>query len=121
MSKKTITAEEAYKILVKNCGIEVGDTVRVLRRADDYELGWENSWSMGMDDWVDDEFIVTDGDDGGGFTLNHFYRFPFFVLEIVRKKSDIDKDENEVEECIEVTMDEVCRKFGGYVKIIRED
>ncbi len=30
----------AYKILQENCGIKEGDTIRVLRKANDYEMGW---------------------------------------------------------------------------------
>lgn len=80
--------KEAYKVMQENCGIEVGDKVRVLRKAKDYEMGWGNSWADGMDDWIGNEFIVNKVWDGEGIKLDtndDYYNFPFFVLEIVEK------------------------------------
>ena len=73
---------EAYKVMEANCDISVGDTVRVLRKAEDNEMGWSNSWVDGMDSSVGEEFVVKTKDSGTGFGLGD-YLYPFFVLEKV--------------------------------------
>ena len=83
--------KEAYMIMQENCGIEVGDTVKVLRKAKDNEMGWKDLWNFKMDSIVGEEAKV-ESLDGNGIYL-HFndthkrWWFPFFVLEIVKKKS----------------------------------
>lgn len=69
-------------------GIRVGDTVRVLRKAEAHEMGWQNSWSRDtMDNAVGKTLPVIAtthdiklGDEARG------YGFPFFVLELVKPK-----------------------------------
>lgn len=82
--------QEKYKEGQKKCGIEVGDTVRVVKKAASYEDGWSLPWVRGMDGWVGKEFTVreihttcprislenTNGD---------WWNFPYFVLAIVKK------------------------------------
>ena len=80
---------ETYITMQAACGIEVGDTVRITRKAADFEMGWG-------EDWAGDEMIALVGKTGvvskvhdhrpnGGFKINDWY-FPFFVLELVSKK-----------------------------------
>lgn len=68
-------------------GIEVGDTVRVVRKAESYEAGWRHAWFGAMDDIA--EFIVLEINSDGGMLhktdqgMNWYY--PYFVLEITKK------------------------------------
>ena len=41
--------QKAYKILQDNSGIEIRDTVKVLRKAGSQELGWQLGWDTEMD------------------------------------------------------------------------
>ena len=75
--------QEAYLVLHKASGIKVGDRVKVLRKAADYEMGWGNSWVASMDGIVGTEGIVTLDDDSYGFEIDHAKGYPFFVLEKV--------------------------------------
>jgi hypothetical protein len=103
-----MTVQEAYKVMQDNCGIEVGDIVKVLRIAKDYEMGWSSFWKKGMDGYVGKTFTVSRIRPGNGiFTSHGSWWFPFFVLELVSKKPEVK----------EVTMAEVCSKFGCNVKI----
>lgn len=67
-------------------GIKAGDTVKVLRKARSYEMGWGNGWSCFMDNSVGKERVVMEVlpdriqlDDG--------FSYPYFVLELVKKGS----------------------------------
>jgi hypothetical protein len=104
-----MTVQEAYKVMQDNCGIEVGDIVKVLRIAKDYEMGWSSVWNKGMDGYVGKTFTVSriHSDHGIHIGLERRWWFPFFVLELVSKKPEVK----------EVTMAEVCSKFGCNVKI----
>jgi len=104
-----MTIQEAYIKMQDECGIEVGDTVKILRKAKSLEMGWSCDWVGSMDKYVGECGIVmcvlceegidvsVDGD---------CWYFPFFVLELIKEK-----------EIREVTMAEVYDKFGCKVKI----
>lgn len=83
--EKTMDIKEAYKVMIKNCGIKVGDTVKVLRGWQYGELG--NEIDVGsatkkigetgkVTEMNDDDIQVNFGD-------GYFY-YPFFVLEKVK-------------------------------------
>lgn len=78
-------ATKAYRELLRNCGIEAGDTVKVLRTFSDYEMGCPVSYgSFGSEHPVGSTYEVTRVDDlGVRSTLG--YVAPFFVLEVVSK------------------------------------
>lgn len=83
---KKITVKDAYLALSKASGIKVGDTVKVLRKAKDDEMGWSNSWTIDMDGSIGKTFTVKRDDDYAGFRLDNSgwgQSFPFFVLEKV--------------------------------------
>lgn len=88
--------------IVKNT-VEVGTKVRVIRTAQDYELGWNNCWIDEMDGAVDDVFTVVSRIDQdtldeydkleagginlntiGGISLYYDLMFPYYVLEVVK-------------------------------------
>lgn len=77
--------KKAYLRMQKESGFNIGDTVRVLRRADSGEWGWCNNWSDDMDIYVEGaDYEITDIDKFG-VRLGDDYQFPFFVLELVEK------------------------------------
>lgn len=82
-----MSVKEAYKVLHDNCGIEVGDRVKVLRKFKSYESGFGNSWTSEKASMIGKEFIV-------GTDLAHMgyspendpcSHYPFFVLELIEK------------------------------------
>ena len=44
--------QEAYNVMQENCGINVGDKVRILRKAKSCEMGWGNTYGQKMDELV---------------------------------------------------------------------
>ena len=106
--------QEAYKIMQDNCGIEVGDTVKVLRRAENKENGWNNNWGDYMDDHIGKEYIVTELA-VGGIRLNNWCCFPFFVLELVKKAPKLPYP-------VKITKDYACEfKEDGSIKVGCQD
>lgn len=71
----------------RNCGIKVGDQVRVTRKAESCEDGWDNIWVGQMGKWVGRKvFVVEDfGVMGFGVGINKRsvwnLSYPYFVLE----------------------------------------
>lgn len=84
----------AYAMLSRASGIEPGDTVRVVSKADnDRLMGWDNCWDSCMDKFVGRTFNVTSVRDTEGFTLGSTgYMFPFYSLEIIEKRYTIEID-----------------------------
>ena len=79
-----MTEKESYIQGQKASGIEVGDKVRVVRAAEDYEDGWQASWN-GSEMEVGKEWVVKGRQGNEGFNLHEHYVYPYFVLEIVKK------------------------------------
>jgi hypothetical protein len=75
---------DAYKLLESQCGIGVGDVVKILRKVEPYSLGWNVFWNSEMDDSVGKEFKVVDINRDGIRLQNDFY-YPFFALQFVKK------------------------------------
>lgn len=86
--------KDAYLTLHNASGIEVGDTVRVLRKAKSYEMGWSNSWQVEMDGFIGGTFEVRSDSKAMGIELRRLgysynLGFPFFCLEIVKKAAKV--------------------------------
>jgi hypothetical protein len=64
-------------------GLQVGDKVRVLRKAKSYEMGWCYAWSEDMNAYIDKTFYIAKILSNIGITFQNAqsYCFPFFVLE----------------------------------------
>jgi len=80
---------EAYKVMQAASGIEVGDTVKVLRTAKGAECGWDNSWVRDMDKSIGKSMVVMRIASFYGIELkdgNNRFTYPFYVLEIIKKK-----------------------------------
>ncbi len=92
--------EDSYLKRQELSGLRVGDTVRVTRKAKDYENGWDNCWVGEMDDFVGKTFEIIGIRGESGIILQHAEtlpfnfninpRFPYFVLELVGRFSDDD-------------------------------
>jgi hypothetical protein len=84
---------EAYLKMQENCGIEIGDRVKVLRKAESYENGWSVVWAKEMDEYIGEVGEVVNID-SYGILINisdESWYFPFFVLEKVEEEdSDMD-------------------------------
>lgn len=87
--------EEAYQVMQEASGIKVGDTVKVLRKAEAYEMGWCNSWAGPMSDMVGKTATVNSVTNGNINLGKDNYGYPFFVLEIVEKKFTCDETEEQ--------------------------
>ena len=75
--------KEAYQVMAKESGIKIGDTVKVLRKAQSEEMGWTGCWQPGMDDTIGNEYTVSYIDDGH-YQLDDGWWLPFFVLEKIK-------------------------------------
>lgn len=81
--KKEPYSERAKKWIEKN-NLKVGDYVKVLRKAESYENGWENIWAVSMDHYVGKTLKVCKIQPTGKIILNlgkHICEYPYFVLE----------------------------------------
>lgn len=79
-----------YKWLKAN-DIGEGDKVRIVRKAESYEDGWDNNWPARMDDEVGKVgFVVEDNGDKGieVDTENGHWSYPYFVLEKVKDEAE---------------------------------
>ncbi len=82
-----MSVKEAYRVLQAECGIEVGDRVKVLRMptGKDGKLGWKERNSA-SDDITGREYKIEMDNGSRGFALeNCGADYPFFVLELVEK------------------------------------
>ncbi len=88
---------EIQKHNYKNCGFKVGDKVKVLRKAENGENGWNNIWVPIMDKYIGKTCVVVDNKNENGFGLilqddslrdDIRFSFPHFVLEKVSSDAD---------------------------------
>lgn len=86
------TTEEYIKAQI-NADFRPGDKVRVARKAESYESGWLNDWVPEMDAFVGTEVEVAPDQCGcpteQGVSLRSPgkdvpFRFPYFILEVVK-------------------------------------
>ena len=83
-----MTEQENYLEGHRNCGIKVGDQVRVTRKAEDNENGWGDFWVEDMDAEVGKILIVVEDYKKYGFACQENleenalrWGYPYFVLE----------------------------------------
>jgi hypothetical protein len=75
---------EKYFEKHKKSGIKIGDKVKVLRRAENNEEGWRNSWEKEMDNSIGKILKVTNDSEECGFELDDCmqnFEYPYFILE----------------------------------------
>lgn len=78
----TATSDD-YLAFHNASGLKVGDSVRVVRKAEDREMGWSDIWSGHMDDFVDRTYKITGDAASYGWELDNNWTFPTFVLQKV--------------------------------------
>lgn len=65
-----------------NSGFKVGDKVKVLRSAEDFENGWDEEWVSRMDSSIGTEDVICADFGKNGFELKYAgFNYPYFVLE----------------------------------------
>ncbi len=77
------------------CGLKVGDTVKILRKAKDFEAGWPTTWLPEMDEIVNKVGLITEiSSDGVSVKVDEYteYYYPYFVLSPVDKGFPIHGD-----------------------------
>lgn len=71
----------------KQSNLKEGDKVKILRKAEDYEFGWENSWSPFMSNMIGKIMVISKDNLQYGFSLRYYHEtnshfdFPYFILE----------------------------------------
>ena len=75
---------ETYLKHHKRFRANIGDNVFVFRSAVDNENGWYNSWSSDMDNTVGRTLKIIWDAGKYGFGMDNGFRYPYFVLKIVR-------------------------------------
>lgn len=84
----TDTMKEVYLLAQEHCGLKVGDWVRVIRKAKNYEAGWDNCW-VNDDIPFDVPYKIVILAKKHGIILDcGIYgqrAFPYFVLEKVER------------------------------------
>lgn len=103
--KKEPTYTERQTKWIADNGIKVGDKVRIVRKADSYEDGWDNTWGLNMDKAVGK--VGTVSRISANFTewgievdvpdVEPSLRYPYFVLEKVEQKYvpfDLNREED---------------------------
>jgi len=85
-----MTEQEAYAVLQEATGIKPGDKVKVLRKAEDFELGWTTYWDPKMNAAVGNIYeVYVMGKYGIKLKfLNNCYWFPWFVLKVIERAPD---------------------------------
>ena len=82
-----MTEQEKYLEGHRNCGIKVGDRVRVTRKAESCEDGWDNIWVYEMNSSIGVVGTVYLDNHQMGYTLEFdieapcYLDFPYFILE----------------------------------------
>lgn len=78
--------QELYLEGQANCGLKIGDSVRVTRIAEDKENGWTTCWCKEMSSSVGKSFkieIIDESTKTDGFRLDNDFWYPYFILEKV--------------------------------------
>lgn len=80
--------EKSYEERQRECGLKVGDKVKILRKAVSFEDGWDNYWSEGADTWVGKTGVIIGDSKVVGLKVfleeeDDWWYFPYFVLEKV--------------------------------------
>lgn len=111
-AKEVLESERQYRVHNPKA-FKVGDKVKVICRALDYEGDWTNNWSPLMDKELGKVYIIKDNTESSeynteysGFLLEDC-KYPSFCLELVEEKVESD------DWCIKVTQEnrEVIKKW----------
>jgi hypothetical protein len=95
------TEQDIYIEGEKECGLKVGDTVKVIQTAESYEGGWSDSWiknKMFANTTGKITNIQSEKGEAGGIEVKvngETWQYPYFVLEKVVRKAEILNDNEE--------------------------
>ena len=106
--------EERQDEWLKANDIAGGDKVRIVRRAESHEGGWDNTWPALMDDDVGKVgFVVEDNGDKGIVvdTENGHWSYPYFVLEKVKDEPEDAKPRFKVGDKVRIV-----KEWGGFTE-----
>jgi len=73
----------AYQNMQESFNVNVGDQLRILRKADNFELGWESFWTAEMDELVG-HIVTVDSFDTNSLLVSYSMKtwsIPFFICE----------------------------------------
>lgn len=95
----------------RNCGIQVGDSVKVISKCSSYFLGWDNLWKPYMNDYIGQtRKVVSNGMEKGlGLDGSGFY-FPAFCLKKVAPPR-VELSIEEIAEKFDIMPEQVCIKI----------
>lgn len=88
-SPSPVHTAETYAAGQAAWGGMVGDWIKVMRKAEQYEQGWPTSWNPEMDAAVGKSFQIQNRS-APGFQLSNDFWFPYFVLEKTTRPIDND-------------------------------
>lgn len=83
-ASSNIATSDDYLAFHEASGLKVGDKVKITRKSDDYEMGWDNTWTNNMDSCVGDvgEIICDEYISGWLISVCGITRsYPTFVLQ----------------------------------------
>ena len=110
---------------LKANNIAGGDKVRIARKAESYEDGWDNNWTVRMDDEVGEVgFVVEDNGDKGIVvdTENGRWSYPYFVLEKVKDEPETEKSAPKRRTWLEDIAYRLCEcMYTRYVTFCEQD
>lgn len=83
--------KEEYCQFELGCGLQHGDLVKIIRKAETHEHGWGNAWIEEMDEYIGKSFRMDLAyasrtyASGRGIRIEDFF-FPYFVLEKIKER-----------------------------------
>jgi hypothetical protein len=77
----------AYNTGQKECGLKIGDTVKVLAKCENFANGWGTGWNaLKMNPSIGRFLTVQSISNRIGIMLSNGYYYPYFVLEKTSKQ-----------------------------------
>lgn len=112
--------KEAYRILADSCGIEVGDTVEILRKWNSHELGEHGGSSANSDKLVGkvgEVLEITNPNKSFVLRINDEDEYiPWFVLKLVKKA---EKSPLKVGDTVEIIGESISGRTEDIGKIMK--
>ncbi len=116
----TDTMKEVYLLAQEHCGLKVGDWVKIIRKAESNEAGWEANWNDNMDKYVGRNGFIRKFEDAYGMSVifqdGNCWNFPYFVLKKVEKPAHQFKPFDKVLVRDSVSAFWICDFFSYYHK-----
>jgi hypothetical protein len=88
LKEDIMNSTKAYLKMFKECGLGLGDKVRIARGFKDGEYGCELTEFSSINDYIGDVVVITTVENGS-FKVDDNWSWPFYCLELVEKKENI--------------------------------